>query len=100
MRLAASLRTRRARMNERAARDLLHRTHYSARPDRDARTKRQQESAVRFFNRLAHREYLVLVAIVAAALTLHIRQPVIDTDAQSAPASRGVWAHLRAAHSE
>jgi hypothetical protein len=87
-------------MNERAARDLLHRTHYSARPDRDARTKRQEESAVRFFNRLAHREYLVLVAIVAAALTLHIRQPVIDTDAQSAPASRGVWAHLRAAHSE
>ncbi|WP_321792068.1 hypothetical protein [Caballeronia sp. J97] len=43
---------------------------------------------MKFFNRLAHREYLVLVALAASALTLHVRQQVIDAQAQSAQAPR------------
>lgn len=31
---------------------------------------------MKYFNRLAHREFLVLVAIVASALTMHVRQHV------------------------
>lgn len=31
-----------------------------------------------FLNRLAHREFLILVAMAASALTLHVRQHVIE----------------------
>lgn len=40
-----------------------------------------------FFNRLANREFLVLVAIVASALTLHVRQHVDGHQAQAAQTS-------------
>ncbi|SAK76020.1 hypothetical protein AWB77_03517 [Caballeronia fortuita] len=40
------------------------------------------------FNRLAHREFLVLVAIAASALTLQIRQHSVDTAAQNEHAAR------------
>jgi hypothetical protein len=78
MRLADSIRTRRARIVRGGACDLLPTRHYSAHPIRDARRTRQQESAVKFLNRLAHREFLILVAMAASALTLHVRQHVIE----------------------
>lgn len=37
---------------------------------------------MKFLNRLAHREFLTLVAVAASALTLHIRERVIDMHAQ------------------
>ncbi|KND55181.1 hypothetical protein BPUN_3138 [Candidatus Paraburkholderia kirkii] len=52
-----------------------------------ART-RQQENAVKYFNRLANREFLVLVAIVASALTVQVRQHVVGNDARPAQSSR------------
>jgi hypothetical protein len=42
---------------------------------------------VNFFNRLANREFLVLVAIVASAVTLHVRQQVDGNQAQQAQTS-------------
>ena len=39
------------------------------------------------FNRLANREFLVMVAIVASAITLHVRQHVAGNPVQSTPAS-------------
>jgi hypothetical protein len=44
-------------------------------------------NTVKFLNRLAHREFLTLVAVAASALTLHIRERVIDMHAQPAQAS-------------
>ncbi|SAK59764.1 hypothetical protein [Caballeronia ptereochthonis] len=43
---------------------------------------------MKYFNRLAHREFLVLVAIVASALTMHVRQHVAGNDAQPAQSAR------------
>jgi hypothetical protein len=37
------------------------------------------------FNALANRELLVFVAIVASALTLHVRQHLSDSSPQAAP---------------
>ncbi|SAK41593.1 hypothetical protein AWB76_00292 [Caballeronia temeraria] len=37
---------------------------------------------MKLFNRLAHREYRVLVAIAASALTMQLRQHVVDAGAQ------------------
>ncbi|KXV10130.1 hypothetical protein CR51_09520 [Caballeronia megalochromosomata] len=37
-------------------------------------------------NRLAHREFLILVAIAASALTLHVRQQLLESHAQPAQA--------------
>jgi hypothetical protein len=50
------------------------------------------ENNVNILNRLANRESLVFVAIVASAATLHVRQHVADPDtsaAQAAPAYSG-----------
>jgi hypothetical protein len=78
----------------RAAYALLPSPHYSARPVRDVRTTRQQENAVKFFNRLAHREFLVLAAVAASALTLHIRQESIDAHARSTHVSRAEYGRI------
>ncbi|WP_250512540.1 hypothetical protein [Caballeronia sp. INDeC2] len=43
---------------------------------------------MKFFNRLAHREFLIIVAVAASALTLHVRQHVADTHTQT-PADYG-----------
>lgn len=40
------------------------------------------------FNRLAKREFLIVVAIAASALSLHVRQQTFDTHAQTAHAPR------------
>jgi hypothetical protein len=46
--------------------------------------ERQRENAVKYFNRLAHREFLILVAIAASAISLHVREHVVDSHAQQA----------------
>ncbi|SPB15999.1 hypothetical protein NOV72_03198 [Caballeronia novacaledonica] len=47
---------------------------------------------MKLFNRLAHREFLIVVAIAASALTLPIRQHV--TERQSAQASHAEFGRL------
>jgi hypothetical protein len=42
---------------------------------------------VKHFNTLANRELLVFVAIVASAITLYVRQHVVDATAQALPQS-------------
>ncbi|MDR5742343.1 hypothetical protein QCE73_04140 [Caballeronia sp. LZ029] len=47
---------------------------------------------MKFLNRLAHREFLILVAVAASALSLHVRQHVIDT--QTAQASHADYGRI------
>ncbi|SAL18162.1 hypothetical protein AWB71_00795 [Caballeronia peredens] len=45
---------------------------------------------MKFFNRLANRESLMLVAIVASAITMHVRQHVTEAQGGAAQSSQQV----------
>ena len=47
-----------------------------------------------FINRLANREFLILVAIIASAITLHVRQQVTDAQARPAQAAQGTYGRI------
>ncbi|SAL22387.1 hypothetical protein AWB74_00880 [Caballeronia arvi] len=43
---------------------------------------------MKYFNRLVHREFLILVAIAASAVTLQVREHVAGVESQPAQGSR------------
>ena len=53
---------------------------------------------MKVFNRLAHREFLILVAIAASAITLHVRQHVNDPAAQASQANSARMCEPRTAN--
>lgn len=53
---------------------------------------------MKVFNRLAHREFLILVAIAASAITLHVRQHVNDPSAEASQAIPARMCEPRAAN--
>ncbi len=55
----------------------------TARVRRDRATNRQQENSMKAFDALANREFLVLVAIVASAVTLHVHHTMSPTPFRS-----------------
>ncbi|WP_044041233.1 hypothetical protein [Caballeronia insecticola] len=43
---------------------------------------------MKYFNRLANREFLILVALVASAMTMHVKQHITEKQAQPVQSSQ------------